>query len=126
MDPAPDGRGLCRTLTDAQMADTKCVLAECITLVQQAIEQKPITATIGMSDEAGRRPAGLGRGRGRSGSDGCHGGRGRGRGGGSGGGGGAANRGSDTHYSDGTLKATGCSLSPPRGPMCDRKHKNPC
>ena len=105
------------------------VLAECIIIVQQANEQRKVTETIGLADEAGRRPAGLGRGRGRGGNDGSNNGRGRGRGGGSGRGAGASdanNRGSETHYSDGTLRPTSCSVQPPRGPMCDRKHKPPC
>ena len=129
VDLAPDGRGLRRALTDAEMADTKKVLAECIIIVQQANEQRNVTETIGLADETGRRPAGLGRGRGRGNYDGSNNGRGRGRGGGSGGGSGASNvtnRGSETHYSDGTLRPTSCSVQPPRGPMCDRKHKPPC
>ena len=125
---APDGRSLRRGLTAAQFADTKHVVAECITLVQQANEERQAslrTEGINMAGEAGRRPGGLGRGRGRGrggdagGGGGGSAGRGRGRSGGRGGG-------TETHYADGTLRPTSCSVAPPRGPMCDRKHTGAC
>ena len=43
VDLAPDGRGLRRALTNAEMTDTKHVLAECIIIVQQANEQRKFT-----------------------------------------------------------------------------------
>ena len=125
---APDGRSLRRGLTAAQFGDTKHVVAECILLVQQANEDSQAnlrTESINVAEEAGRRPGGLGRGRGRGrGGDGGGGGggsagRGRGRSGGRGGG-------TETHYADGTLRPTSCSVAPPRGPMCDRKHTGAC
>ena len=124
---AADGRRLAATLTIAQLSNGHDVADQCVQIVAagqaKSVKDGLLGEFLGVQDDAarlsGRRPRGLGSDRGsRGGKGGGAGGRGAGQGGRSGSVGGSQGRGAN--------RSVGCSVQPPRGPLCKYNHPSPC